>query len=91
MEEHNCCDKLMRMMGEFLDGEIETECCEEFEKHVEKCEKCSIVLRTTQTTIEIYQEHYHEHVCDEIPDGIRHRVYRSIRERLVFENLIEEL
>ena len=83
--ENNDCKRFCETCGDYLDGEMEQVCCEEFETHMKHCLKCEIFVRTTRTTIRICQEHIRE----EIPDAIRMRVRRVIMEKLIQEKLCE--
>jgi len=87
VEHHDCCKKLRELLGDYLDGEIEKYCCEEIEQHMQSCAKCEIIVRTTLTSMRICQEHI---IREEVPDGIRLRVRRVIKQRLIQEKLIEE-
>lgn len=87
MENHECCRKLRMLLGDYLDGETENQCCKEIEQHMQQCEKCEIIVRTTLTTMKICQEHI---IREEVPEGTKIRVRRVIKQRLIREKLIEE-
>lgn len=87
MEHHECCKRLRELLGDYLDGEIERKCCQEIEQHMQECEKCEIIVRTTLHTMKICQEHI---VSEELPEGTRIRIRRVIRQRLIEERFIEE-
>ncbi len=85
VDSHHCSEFFCKL-GDFLDGELEARCCTEMTEHVEGCEHCRIVIRTIQTTMSIC----HEHATEDVPDTVKMRVHRVIRERLLEERLIDE-
>jgi anti-sigma factor RsiW len=85
VDSHHC-SKFFCKLGDFLDGEMENECCTEMEQHIEGCEKCKIVIRTIRMTMNIC----HEHATEDVPETVKLRVRQVIRERFFMGKSIDE-
>lgn len=71
------CAELLRMLNDYVDGDIDPAICEEFEGHLEGCNPCQIVVDTVRKTIALYQgEQVHE-----IPLEFRERLQTTLRQR----------
>lgn len=51
--EHDC-SHLREALGEYLDGEIDSDLCRELHEHLKGCERCRVVVDTTRRTIRFY-------------------------------------
>ena len=65
------------MLNEYVDGDIDPSICEEFEKHMEGCNPCQVVVDNLRKTITLYKE---GKPC-EIPIEFRDRLHSLLRER----------
>jgi len=50
------CDELLKLLNEYVDGEIDPAFCKEFEQHLAGCDPCKIVVDTIRKTILIYKK-----------------------------------
>ena len=71
------CEELLRMLNDYVDGDIDPSICEGFEKHIEACNPCRIVVDTIRKTITLYKD---EAVC-ELPLRFREKLRATLREK----------
>lgn len=71
------CDELLRMLNDYVDGDIDPSICQEFEKHISGCNPCQVVVDTIQKTITLYRG---EEVC-ELPEEFRERLHDMLRNK----------
>lgn len=71
------CQELLRLLGDYVDGEVDPAVCEEFARHLDHCRPCRIVVDTVRKTVTLYRgdEQY------ELPAEFRDRLHRTLRER----------
>ena len=50
------CADLLRMLNDYVDGDIDPGICKEFEKHLAGCNPCKIVVDNVRKTITLYRE-----------------------------------
>ncbi len=51
--EHDC-SNLKEALGEYLDGEIDSDLCRELREHLKDCRRCQVVVDSTSQTIRIF-------------------------------------
>ena len=73
MSEHNHCHNLADLLGDFIDGSLSQELCQELETHMCECEDCRIVVDTLKRTIELYRKE--EETSEPLPQGVRERLF----------------
>ncbi len=71
------CADLLRMLNDYVDGDIDPGICKEFEKHLAGCNPCKIVVDNVRKTITLYRE---ENVY-ELPAPFRDRLHQALREK----------
>jgi len=71
------CKDLLRMLNDYVDGDLDPGLCQEFEKHFAGCNPCRVVVDTIRRTIRVYQG---AQLC-EIPLDFRKRLHASLREK----------
>jgi predicted anti-sigma-YlaC factor YlaD len=71
------CDELLRMLNDYVDGDIDPSVCARLEEHLEGCDPCRVVIDSIRKTIILYKE---EGVT-EIPIPFRERLHDTLRER----------
>ena len=69
------CEELLKMLNDYVDGEIDVAVCKEFEKHLAGCNPCQVVVDTVRKTITLYRgkDVY------ELPADFRQRLYKALR------------
>ncbi len=70
------CKELLKMLNDYVDGDIDPGICEEFQKHLDACEGCRVVVDTTRKTITLYRDE----AVHEMPVAFRERLHRVLRE-----------
>ena len=76
--EHDC-SHLKEALGEYLDGEFDSELCRELREHMEHCERCRVVVDTTRRTIHIYGDSQKR---VEVPPGLLERLQQKLKTNL---------
>ncbi len=72
---HMNCEKLLRSLSEYIDGELSPELCQELEKHLAGCYNCRAVLNTTKRTIDLV----HSPVAQpDLPNDVRERLFKRL-------------
>lgn len=70
------CKDLLAKLSEYVDGEIDPAFCEKFEKHLEECDPCQVVVDNIRKTITLYR-HGKPY---ELPEPFRQRLHEALRE-----------
>jgi anti-sigma factor RsiW len=71
------CADLLRMLNDYVDGDIDPGICKEFEKHLAGCNPCKIVVDNVRKTITLYREAGEY----ELPRPFRDRLHQALREK----------
>ena len=71
------CKHILEELNLYIDGELEQELCRQLEAHLKGCDRCRIVLDTTQRTIQLYRDQ----TPMELPQGVRDRLQAVLRAR----------
>lgn len=71
------CEELLKILSDYIDGEIDPRLCEGLERHLANCKPCQVVVDTLRKTIILYRngEPY------ELPIECRERLHRILYER----------
>jgi len=71
------CQDLLKIVNQYVDGEVDPEVCEHFEEHLAECNPCQVVVDTIRRTITLYKgaEVY------EIPLEFKQRLHETLRQR----------
>jgi len=71
------CEQLLAVLNEYVDGTVDPDLCEEFEKHMAGCHPCQVVVDNIRKTITLYQagQPY------ELPRAFRERLHAALRDR----------
>ena len=72
---HQDCQKLLDRLNAYIDGDLETELCQQIEVHLDCCPDCSIILSTLEKTIELCQQ---DSQNTQLPDDVRQRLYQCL-------------
>lgn len=71
------CKDLLRMLNDYVDGELDESLCLEFEDYLEGCNPCRVVVDTMRKTIQLYRADG----VYEMPIPFRERLHGALRER----------
>lgn len=71
------CEDLLKLVNDYVEGEIDPAICEQFEAHLAHCNPCQVVVDTVRQTITLYQN---EHIY-EMPIEFRNRLHAAMRDR----------
>lgn len=71
------CEDLMAILNEYVDGTVDPGLCAEFEKHMEGCNPCQVVVDNIRKTITLYKNGQPVHV----PEPCRQRLHDALRKR----------
>ena len=69
------CRELFERLSDYLDGELETELCEEFDAHIYDCTPCTSFLRSLRRTIELTRDL----PCPSLPPELESRLRQAQR------------
>lgn len=69
------CEELLRMLNDYVDGDIDPSICEEFEKHISGCNPCQVVVDTIQKTITLYRGEE----AFQLPTEFRDQLHEALR------------
>jgi len=50
-----CCKDTLGILSEYVDGELDTNLCEEIERHMAECGNCRVMVDTLRKTIILYR------------------------------------
>jgi predicted anti-sigma-YlaC factor YlaD len=70
------CHDILGSLGDYLDGNLRADLCEEIENHMRGCENCRVVVDTTSKTIYLYHHTARE---VELPNGARERLFSALK------------
>ncbi len=68
------CDDLLKMLNDYVDGDIDPGVCENLQSHLEGCNPCRIVVDNIRQTITVYKG------CETYEEPLKFR--RSLHETL---------
>ena len=71
------CEELMRHLNDYVDGEIDPDICEAFNRHMADCNPCQVVVDNIRKTITLYKDG----TPYEMPIAFRNRLHSALRER----------
>jgi anti-sigma factor RsiW len=79
------CEELLNALGDYVDGDIDPGICRQFEKHLEGCDPCQVVIDNIRKTISLYQgdepypmpQEFHQRMHDCLRARWRDKVGRS--------------
>lgn len=74
---HNIsCKQLLTSIGDYVEGDISPELCQEIERHIAGCENCRVVVDTLNKTITLYHASAHQ---SEVPSNVRGRLFQVLK------------
>jgi anti-sigma factor (TIGR02949 family) len=80
--DHQDCQKYLKQLSEYIDGELDANLCARLEEHLKGCTNCTVVVDTLKRTIELYQT---EVIDNDLPLDVKGRLYS----RLLLDDLLK--
>jgi anti-sigma factor RsiW len=69
---HDTCRQMLSTLGDYIDGTLGEDLCAEIEKHMQGCNRCTVVVNTLKKTVELYHETAGE---EGLPVDVRQRLF----------------
>jgi anti-sigma factor RsiW len=76
------CEELLKILNDYVDGEIDPSLCAEFERHMNDCNPCQVVVDNIRKTVTLYKNG----VPFPLPVAFRDRLHRALREKWAERN-----
>lgn len=70
------CKQLLASIGDYIEGDISPEVCQEIERHIAGCEHCRVVVDTLNKTITLYHASAQD---SEVPATVRGRLFQVLK------------
>lgn len=71
------CDQLLKLLNDYVDGEVDPAICQELQKHLGDCDACRVVVDNLRRTISLYKDGQEY----ELPAEFRSRLDQALREK----------
>jgi len=71
------CEEFLRLINDYVDGEVDPSICDEFEEHLKWCNPCEVVVDNIRNTITLCKNG----ATVELPIRFRKRLHGKLRER----------
>ena len=71
------CQELLKVLNEYVDGDIDPAICRELEKHLAGCNPCRVVIDNIRKTISLYKDDK----IYELPADFRNRLHQALRDK----------
>lgn len=86
--EHSHCRELLKLLSDYIDGELEALLCQEIEAHLASCENCRIVVDTLRKTVMLYRTVEEE---PSLPAEVEERLFKVLDLEPYLQDLRQEL
>ena len=71
------CQELLKVLNEYVDGDIDPAICQELEKHLAGCNPCKVVIDNIRKTISLYKNDQ----VYELPTDFRQRLHNALQDK----------
>ena len=71
------CHELLKVLNEYVEGDIDPAVCQEMEKHLAGCNPCRVVIDNIRKTISLYKNDQ----VYEIPSDFRQRLHQALQDK----------
>ena len=72
---HKNCAGLLESLSSYIDGDLPPELCTELEKHLARCNDCTVILNTTKRTIDLVHSPLEK---PDLPEDVRERLFKRL-------------
>lgn len=76
------CRRYLGSLGDYIEGTLGTELCQELESHMAVCENCRVVVNTLARTITLYRQM----PAPELPNAVKERLFAVLDLKPFFYN-----
>lgn len=76
------CRRYLGSLGDYVEGTLGAELCQELEAHMAVCENCRVVVNTLAKTITLY----HQLPAPELPNAVKERLFAVLDLKPFFRN-----
>ena len=71
------CQDMLKLLGDYVDGQIDPTLCQEFEQHMSGCDACRVVVDTLHKTVTLYKDDQ----VFELPADFQARLHRALKDK----------
>jgi len=71
------CEELLRVLNDYVDGDLDPSICEDFEEYMHGCSPCEVVVDNIRKTITLYKQGMRY----EVPLRFKRRLHDTLQER----------
>ncbi len=71
------CQDILKMLNEYVEGELDPAVCQELERHLAGCDPCKVVIDNIRKTISLYKNDQ----VYELPADFRQRLHAALRDK----------
>jgi len=71
------CQEILKVLNEYVDGQLDPGVCEELQKHLQGCDPCRIVVDNIRKTISLYKD---DEVY-ELPADFKARLHDALKDK----------
>ena len=75
MSEKKCCQEMLVLISDFLDGDLPESECTRLESHLATCENCRTMVGTMEKTISLYRD-VSDIEC--LPEDVKQRLFKCL-------------
>ena len=71
------CQELLKVLNEYVEGDIDPDVCHELEKHLAGCNPCKVVIDNIRKTISLYKNDQ----VYELPADFKQRLHTALQDK----------
>lgn len=71
------CHDLLKMLNEYVEGDIDPAVCKELEKHLAGCNPCKVVIDNIRKTVSLYKNDQ----VYELPLDFKQRLHQALQDK----------
>jgi anti-sigma factor RsiW len=71
------CQELLKVLNEYVEGDIDPAVCQELEKHLAGCNPCKVVIDNIRKTISLYKNDQ----VYELPADFKLRLHKALQDK----------
>ena len=71
------CNDMLKLLSDYIDGQIDPALCQELQKHLEGCDPCRLVVDSLRKTVSLYKNNQ----VYEFPADFRDRLHESLKDK----------